>query len=111
MNKMKKKNSGAFKTKIAFYLATKLSGVVVNKTSNGLDFILTTNSGKPVTVHVSYVLVACADGSYYDYWNVSCPDIEKQTILYYYTDAKNDDMYKRIVKAVLDMNQSILNLV
>ncbi len=111
MSKMKKKNSGVFKSKVAFYLTTKLSGVVVTMTSNGLDVTLISDSGKPVTVHISYVLVACADGSYYDYWNVSCPDIKKQTVLYYYTDGNNDGMYKRIANAVIEMKESIANIV
>jgi len=105
MNRVPKKNSGSFKHSIAFLL--KAYGVVATKTSNGLDVTLTTDSGKTVAIHISYLVAVQPNGSYYDYWTVTCPDIEKQTELHYYTDGKNHDMYKRIVKAVVDMKELI----
>ena len=107
MNKVKKKNSPSFKGSIAFLLVRELSGAVVTMTSNGLDVTLTTDSGKPVAVHIHYLVMECANGSYYDYWTVTCPEIEKQTMIHYYKDGKNHDMYKRIVKAVVDMKELI----
>ena len=105
MNKIKKKNSGSFKYKIAFLL--KVHGVVATMNNNGLDVTLTTDSGKTVAIHISYLVAVQPNGSYYDYWSVTCPDIEKQTELHYYTDGKNDNMYKRIAKAVVDMKELI----
>jgi len=107
MNRVPKKNSGSFKQSIAFLLVRTLSGAVVTKTSNGLDVTLTTDSDKTVAIHISYLVAVQPNGSYYDYWSVTCPDIEKQTELHYYTDGKNHDMYKRIVKAVVDMKELI----
>ena len=107
MNRVPKKNSGSFKHSIAFLLARTLSGAVVTMNNNGLDVTLTTDSGKTVAIHIYYLVGVQPNGSYYDYWFVTCPEIEKQTMIHYHTDGKNDNMHKRIVKAVVDMKELI----